>query len=226
MRVYDYVDGEILSAEVDLNDEVRELYNNLKRYTLEKCIEKCDSLQAMLKFAKDDWYIISYFLYTRKEKSDDLLELLYDDRVLDLSDKFSTYLEELNFKRDISYVIDIIFYAEVNSFEVANYFVYKLLHISFPKNEKYKIEYDKSRVKRNYFITKKYNSYLHINSLSNTLNTLETSNTLKFLAIDKLELFTDLSNFNSLEEYYKSLLPNTFLFYKESIEEYLTSIRK
>ena len=178
-----------------------ELPKHIEMYSLKRVIRcftsKYNTIKPLLDLVGNDWYYISYILYstgikyyTSKEQEKEILDIIYDDRILDLHIEFENqqYRKELELKRDLSHIDKLL--NERNCMELINYFVYKLLYKIFPNNKIYWMRYYESTIfDKTKFIT------THI------VEDIRDANVLRLLYVDSIELKTDLSMFNSIEEY-------------------------
>ena len=194
---------------------------NIRRASIENAIGDCVnekiSLLPILKLAhtmpyEERWYYISYAVYSindinrlNKQYKEDLLNLLYDERLVPIPNMYNDVLQELKLKTRLDTLDKIFNNHRDSSKEVTYYLLYKLLHKIFPNNKTYWLNRINSNIPKNDFLTKTHNWDDPIRDL-NIVDTQTAKGVLTFLICDYYDLNTDLSGINNLEEYYNFIL--------------------
>lgn len=201
----------------NLYNLIRSLLEMDIKKVIKEWIQDKKSIRGVMKLVdkmsyNDKWYYISYALYSIRstiglshEDKEDLLNVLYDERVLFLPNIQSSFLEELKLKTKLDRIDEVINNGE-GSKEVIYYLLYKLLNKLFPNNKIYWLRrLDSTRLDTTKFIEKGADWETPLINL-NIVDLPTTKGVLTFLISDYYDLKTDISGFNSLEEYYNSIL--------------------
>lgn len=188
-------------------------------FTIDKSISDCIANKGSIKHViaitdnmhvQQKWYSISYALHLIKEvppeQVGEILSIVHDDRVIPI-DNIQPTLQELIIKRKVTYFSKYLD-GQTGSKVVVKYFLYKLLNKTFTDNRDYWIKYKEAcNIDTTKLISLSDDDWLSpLTDMGISDNTEVMKSVIKNIFLDKYKLKKDISDFYSLDNYYKYLI--------------------